>query len=106
MPEQAHTTSDKLSAAPALRPLPVAERIEVIDILRGFALFGVLLVNMRNFELPGQVWTGTVDQVALWLTTVFGDNKFWTLFSFLFGLGFALQMVRAEARGARFLPVY
>ena len=87
-------------------PVAATERIEVIDILRGYALFGVLLINMRNFDLPGQEWTGTLDQVALWLTIALGDSKFWTLFSFLFGLGFALQMGRAEARGARFLRVY
>ena len=87
-------------------PVLPRERIEVIDILRGFALFGVLLINMRNFDLPGQKWAGTADQVALWLTIFFGDSKFWTLFSFLFGLGFALQMGRLEARAARFLPVY
>lgn len=93
-------------SAPAIGPVSPAERIQVIDILRGYALFGVLLINMRNFDLPGQKWTGTVDQVALWLTIALGDSKFWTLFSFLFGLGFALQMGRAEARGVRFLPVY
>lgn len=93
-------------SAPAMEPVSPAERIQVIDILRGYALFGVLLINMRNFDLPGQKWTGIVDQVALCLTIALGDSKFWTLFSFLFGLGFALQMGRAEARGVRFLPVY
>lgn len=92
--------------APRIGPVPPTERIQVIDILRGYALFGVLLINMRNFDLPGQKWTGAVDQVALWLTIALGDSKFWTLFSFLFGLGFALQMGRVEARGARFLPLY
>lgn len=87
-------------------PVAPADRIQVVDILRGYALFGVLLINMRNFDLPGQEWAETVDQVALWLTIALADSKFWTLFSFLFGLGFALQMGRAEARGARFLPVY
>jgi len=93
-------------SAPRIRPVPPAERIKVIDILRGFALFGVLLINMRNFDLPGQEWTGNGDLVALWLTIALGDSKFWTLFSFLFGLGFALQLGRAEARGVRFLRVY
>lgn len=92
--------------APRIGPVPPTERIQVIDILRGYALFGVLLINMRNFDLPGQKWTGAVDQVTLWLTIALGDSKFWTLFSFLFGLGFALQMGRAEAQGARFLPLY
>ncbi len=87
-------------------PVAEAERIKVIDVLRGFALFGVLLINMRNFDLPGQVWTGLADRVALWPILVLGDSKFWTLFSFLFGLGFALQMQRAERRGTRFVPLY
>ena len=91
---------------PPIAPVPAEQRIQVIDILRGFALFGVLLINMRNFDLPGHKWTGSVDQVALWLTIGLGDSKFWTLFSFLFGLGFALQLERAKARGVPFLRVY
>ncbi len=97
------------SAPPGTEPLgPVAEteRIRVIDILRGFALFGVLLINIGGFELPGQTWTGLADRVALWPILVLGDSKFWTLFSFLFGLGFALQMQRAARRGANFLAFY
>ncbi len=46
-------------------PVVEAERIKVIDVLRGFALYGVLLINMRNFDLPGQVWTGLADRIAL-----------------------------------------
>ena len=91
---------------PPIAPVPAEQRIQVIDILRGFALFGVLLINMRNFDFPGHKWTGSVDQVALWLTIGLGDSKFWTLFSFLFGLGFALQLGRAQARGVRFRRVY
>lgn len=87
-------------------PVVETERIRVIDILRGFALFGVLLINMRDFDLPGQTWTGLADRVALWPVLVLGDSKFRTLFSFLFGLGFALQMQRAERRGANFLALY
>jgi len=87
-------------------PIPETERIKLIDVLRGFALFGVLLINMRNFDLPGQTWTGLFDRIALWLTIGLGDSKFWTLFSFLFGLGFALQMKRAELRGAHFVTLY
>ena len=107
MPEEASVPASVTEdVVPRLGPVPAEQRIDIIDILRGFALFGVLLINMRNFDLPGQEWTGTVDQVALWLTIAFGDSKFWTLFSFLFGLGFALQMGRAEARGVRFRRVY
>jgi uncharacterized protein len=93
-------------STPGLGPVSETERIQVIDTLRGFALFGVLLINLRNFDLPGEKWPGTLDQLTWWLTIFFGDSKFWTLFSFLFGFGFSLQMTRLEARGVRFLPLY
>ncbi|MFQ5777076.1 MAG: DUF418 domain-containing protein [Terriglobia bacterium] len=92
-------------------PIRPKERIEVLDILRGFALFGVLAANMLYFSLPdwlpfAQEWPGSADQAALWLIEFFVRGKFIKLFFFLFGLGFALQLLRAEARGARFFPVY
>ena len=92
-------------------PVPPRQRIEVIDVLRGWAVFGILLVNMEVFSGPGdplreELWTGTAERVAAQLILFLADSKFWTLFSFLFGLGFALQMGRAEARGAPFLPLY
>ncbi len=93
-----------------MRPIAAKERIETIDILRGFALFGVLLVNSSHdvswhFLLEEQ-WPGIFDRAAWWLVHFLGSNKFQALFSFLFGLGFTIQMRRAEGRGASFLPVY
>ncbi len=89
--------------APRMAPVSKAERIEVIDILRGWAIFGMLFVNMS--DMPGK-WPGTADRLTLALIGVFAAAKFYTLFSFLFGLGLVLQMRRAEARGAPFVPVY
>ena len=83
--------------------------------LRGWAIFGMLLVNVwvfQTFDLPllpvqlTQVFTHPADQIALWLIDSFAAAKFWSLFCFLFGLGFALQMRRANARGVGFLPFY
>ena len=95
---------------PVLGAVRPKERIEVIDILRGFALFGMLLVNMRVFSGPGELsthlFTGSADRVASGLIQFFAWDKFLSLFSFLFGLGFALQMGRAKARGSRFAPLY
>lgn len=96
--------------APRMDPVAAQERIEVIDILRGWALFGILLVNMTD-DLPwgyllSRQWTGSGERVAYHLIEVFAQEKFYTLFSFLFGLGFALQMGRAESRGASFVPLY
>ncbi len=91
-------------------PVRPRERIQVLDILRGWAIFGILLVNMLGFAasyLPrAELWPGLADRTAVYLIWFFGTSKFWTLFSFLFGLGFALQLERAKARGVRFFPVY
>jgi uncharacterized protein len=74
--------------------------------VRGFALFGVLLVNMYNFGADSVAWNSRADQLAFAFMRVFCQSKSWTLFSILFGFGFAVQLQRAEARGFRVLPVY
>jgi uncharacterized protein len=84
-------------------PVLRQERIEAIDILRGVAILGILIVNMSLFSLPeGSAALGTTDRLIYF----FAQEKFKALFSFLFGLGLAVQMMRAEARGAHFLPLY
>jgi uncharacterized protein len=106
-----------VAATPATRtgePVAASERIQTVDILRGFALLGILLVNMAFFKSVGfyaafgsaPTATGGIDQVARWFIQLFAEGKFYTLFSFLFGFGFAIQMLRAEARGERFGPRY
>lgn len=94
-------------------PVPLSKRIPSIDILRGFALFGILLVNMHLFGFPAQeLLIGSeesgplIDRIAAWGIQVFAESKFYPIFSLLFGLGFALQIQRAEARGTRFVPFY
>jgi uncharacterized protein len=95
-------------------PVDAAERIQVVDILRGFALLGILLVNMQFFKsspfaaqfADQQVWTSGIDQTATVFIRFFAEGKFYTMFSLLFGFGFAVQMLRAEARGDRFGPRY
>lgn len=89
-------------------PVAPKERYTVVDALRGFALAGVLLVNLeyltvyallpasRQAALP----TAAFDTVAVAVTELLVNIKFITLFSLLFGLGFALQIERARARGA------
>lgn len=74
--------------------------------VRGFALFGVLLVNMYNFGADSIAWNSPTDQVAFAIKRVFFESKSWTLFSMLFGFGFAVQLQRADARGFRILPAY
>lgn len=95
-----------------IAPTQSVERIHTIDILRGFALLGILLVNMELFANPLQLVVmplaaaSAIDSAAAWLVRFVAEGKFFSLFSFLFGLGFALQMTRAEDKGARFAPLY
>ncbi len=101
------------SSVEQIGPVALSERIQVIDTLRGFALFGILLVNMHLFSHPVQeLLIGyddvgpLLDRVAAWGIQVLAESKFYPIFSFLFGLGFALQIQRAEERGASFVPLY
>ena len=78
-------------------------RIVEVDMVRGFALFGVLLVNMYGFGADSIAWNAPADRLVFALTRVFLEWKSWTLFSLLFGFGFAVQLRRADAGGFRFL---
>ncbi len=91
---------------------PVQERIVVLDVLRGFALFGVLLVNMLDFS-GSALRAGTLgmrgselDQLVDIGIAFFAVTKFYLLFSFLFGVGFAVQMRRMESSGRPFVGFY
>jgi len=87
-------------------PVAPASRIVEVDIVRGFALFGVLLVNMYGFGADSIAWNFPTDKLAFAVMRVFFESKSWTLFSMLFGFGFAVQLQRAHARGFRILPIY
>lgn len=90
------------------------ERIEILDGLRGFALFGILLANILYWSGWGAMteeqrvaFAGT--ETVLWqyrFHHFFVDGKFYTIFSLLFGVGFTLQLARLNARGAKSLRIY
>ncbi len=92
-------------SAADLRPLPAAERLPVLDILRGFALLGILIMNMPGFsssmfaEADGShLWTSLLDQRAEQLRDMLFSGKFNSMFSLLFGIGFTIQFARMEQR--------
>ena len=103
----------QITPRPMPAPVQPADRILLVDVLRGFALLGILLVNMDLFSHPAQTLvlplepgTPWYDRAAVWLVLFLAEGKFYSLFSLLFGLGLTLQMARIEGRGARFAPVY
>ncbi len=53
-----------MSIAKPIGPTDPRTRIRSVDSVRGFALFGVLLVNMYNFGAYSTEWTGMVDRIA------------------------------------------
>ncbi len=88
------------------------KRIEELDVLRGVALCGIFLVNMVDFS-GSALRAGTfaargsaIDQVVDLAIACFALTKFYLLFSFLFGVGFAVQMQRMEESGRPFVRLY
>ena len=84
-----------------------AGRIDAIDVLRGFALLGILVLNVQSFAMPGAAYfnpTAYDDlegaNLHVWVAgRMLADQKFMTIFSMLFGAGIVLMTGRAEARG-------
>jgi uncharacterized protein len=94
-------TDSKIAAAPG--------RIAVLDVLRAFSLFGIIIIHSAMGFLAGRpptpefMLTTPLDQQVFQLNTLLIFGKFFTIFSFLFGLSFALQMRNAEEKGASFV---
>src|SRR5437016_5241722 len=88
-----------------ISPISLPERIEILDVLRGLAVCGILVGNMQWFSGYGMMppaiarQSPFADQVTHFLVHFFVEGKFYSIFSFLFGFGFALQLARAEERG-------
>jgi uncharacterized protein len=91
-----------------------AERIVVLDALRGLALYGILLANVLywsgwSFHKPeaALALAGERQVAAQYLFHhLIVDGKFYTLFSLLFGVGFSLQLARLERRGADGVAIF
>lgn len=94
----------------SLKPIGGAERVQELDVVRGFALFGVLLVNAIGFNyhhypsyrdglLSASLEQGAVNGFLSVIINTFAVANFYTIFSFLFGLGFYIFYRRAEEKG-------
>ena len=88
-------------------PTPPEARLVTIDILRGVALLGIFTVNMLFFSGPYGYFGVTAAQNAFergleGMVRVFAQGAFYSLFSFLFGLGLALQLRRGPVALPRF----
>jgi uncharacterized protein len=110
-----HLAEETTSANPTLeQPTTLRERISSIDVLRGFALLGILMLNINDFGapeaahdvpvgMPRPAFAGPhahLNLVILILKWAFFEGKMRAIFSMLFGAGVVLMTSRAEKRGA------
>src|SRR3954470_10325152 len=91
------------AAVGAPAPIDSDERLHSLDVLRGLALAGMILVHFhQRLERPV---TGAEDLIG-WGVWIFVEQKAWGTFAFLFGVGFAVLLRRLESRGAAVIPIY
>ena len=106
---------------PPLAPVAESQRVAAVDVLRGFALLGILAMNIITFALPVDAYVNPMNEHvnrfagefrganrATWLAQhVFFDQKMMSIFSMLFGAGLVLMGGRAGAVGTvSFAGVY
>lgn len=113
--DSAMAPSEPPAAPPApFVPIAEAQRIQALDLVRGFALLGIFLMNVESFNrwftdilsrgIPPEAQG--LDWAATFFVNYFIQGKFWTIFATLFGMGFAVMLVRAEQAGRPFVRVY
>lgn len=94
---------------PHAGPAAVAERILALDAVRGFALFGILVVNVLGISGLRALAideTSAIEPILRQIVATFFQGKFVSLFSILFGIGFFLQLDRLHAKGIGAFPTY
>lgn len=103
------TQVSAVPTVPAVPPAPVGEkdRIVSLDVLRGVAVLGILVLNIQAFAMISGAYMnptayGSLDGANGWvwrLSHVLGDQKFISIFSMLFGAGVVLMTTKADATG-------
>ena len=98
-----------MSTAETVAPVSGTERLHSVDVVRGAAILGILIVNMGLFfnpiygELLGlESYGDGTDRLVKKGILFFAQGKFYTIFSILFGFGLAIQLERFRSRGMSF----
>lgn len=92
-----------------IQPVQSGDRILSLDLLRGVAVLGILMMNIQSFSMPEATYLnpmafGDFSGADKWiwiLSHVFADQKFMTVFSILFGAGIILVTQKAEAKSGK-----
>jgi uncharacterized protein len=88
------------------------ERIEVIDVIRGFAIFGIFLVNMLDFSSPIMYvkpedwWRSPIDRWTVTIIDIVAQASFYPLFALLFGVSMIVLRERVIGKGESFPPLF
>lgn len=95
-----------MTALEGIAPVAPARRLPLLDALRGLALFGIIQINLPAFLVgPDPIYAllgdngSRSDWIAFVLDVLLIEAKFYPLFAFLFGYGFALQWQGMRRRG-------
>ncbi|MHA2890470.1 DUF418 domain-containing protein [Bacillus cereus] len=75
-------------------------RIDILDYLRGFALIGILMINITNLLNLKSPVSNSMDEYYQRFLYLFVEGHFYTIFTFLFGIGFYIFITRAKEKGA------
>lgn len=91
----------KIEQNTTFAPISKQSRIEYLDMVRGIAIFGILIANLRWFSLytpgvQGRFIFPEIDHTVRLLQYIFIEGKFYSIFSLLFGWGMAIQIRRSK----------
>src|SRR5215211_1968500 len=89
-----------------MTPVAESDRLASLDVLRGVAILGILLMNIQSFSMPSDAYLNptaygdlTEANRFVWIGThLVADQKFISIFSMLFGAGIVLMAERAGSR--------
>jgi uncharacterized protein len=92
-----------------MKPIASNERVQLLDVIRGIAILGMFVVNMAVDWWPDvtrAMQLASPDFLTVIFVHLFAKGKFFTIFSFLFGIGFFVLMERVHARSVNHLAFY
>ena len=91
----------------ALQPLSQSSRDTSLDMLRGFALAGVLLTFCAGDVGSPATHTNTfLDEAVKWTKWILIENRMYTMLIIIFGIGFSVQLEKAKRKGVSIVPVF
>ncbi len=91
-----------------LQPIESSNRIASLDVMRGFSLLGIFIVNMIAFHSPMYYydpytwWGDSINRPVYWWIDVFVQASFYPIFTMMFGYGLAIQFRRSIEKGTDF----